>query len=359
MHATTSPNHVKMQFQYVESQCHNVSQWTKMIAGHPYCFRCFPPAFVPAFAIRRRRALCSFPFSIFPKAWGTNDLHIAPKLNSIRSIPECFMDFCAFTSTFWFVSLQDTVSYPRYCTLLTYPPAHLILSASWCFIPFPGPVHNCPTNWDPNSNPLTNHHLECKDILQGQLSESETPDFHHFLHKPQHPAATIVESSTFRALPCQLPLLPLLLWPIHSQPQPQARPSQTCSANVSKRATFHFHFMADKGSIPCCRCTGIQKKTESICDSRYILHHPSWFACSIHGPSMVHPWSMLLSVRPSSSQPLPQEPFSWQRELHFLLALPIWMFKGFRQDESCVRPQVLKHLIAKFPQRNVACIRVY
>ena len=40
-------------------------------------FCCFPPAFVPAFAIRRRRALCSFPFSIFPKAWRTNDLNIA------------------------------------------------------------------------------------------------------------------------------------------------------------------------------------------------------------------------------------------------------------------------------------------
>ena len=183
------------------------------------------------------------------------------------------MDFYVqFTSTFDFVALQDTVSYPRYGTLVTYPPAHLALSAAWCFIPFPGPIHNCPTNWDPNSNPLTNHHLECKDILHRQLSESETPDFHYLLHQPQHPAASIVENSTFRALPCQLPLLPLLLWPIQSQPQPQARLSQTCSANVSKCATR------------------IQKNRIHLW---FQIHPSSSFMIlrDSHVPSMVHPWS--------------------------------------------------------------------
>ena len=208
---------------------HNISQCLTMNQND-----CWPPLLLPLLPSCLCSSLCHkkeagpLQLSLFHLPESLRDKRSAycpkiefyPKISEVY-IPECFMDFCAFTSTFWFVSLQDTVSYPRYCTSLTYPPAHLILSASWCFIPFPGPIHNCPTNWDPNSNPLTNHHLECKDILQGQLSESETPDFHHFLHKPQHPAATIVESSTFRALPCQLPLLPFPFPLSQSQLQPQ------------------------------------------------------------------------------------------------------------------------------------------
>ena len=264
------------------SQCltisHNVSQWTKMIAGHPYCFRCFPPAFVPAFAIRRRRALCSFPFSIFPKAWGTNDLHIAPKLNSIRRYPKYI-----FQSVLWIFAHSP----PRFdlylCRTLSHIPGIVlrwpILRHIWYFL-----LHDASYPFLVLSTTAQQIEIQTPTLWPTITWSAKTSCKDSFL-KAKHPTFTIfcinrniLQQQSLKVQhsgPC---LASCLCCPCCfglSIPSPSLRPDwakhvvQTCQ-NVPQEF----------------------KKTESICDSRYILHHPSWFACSIHGPSMVHPWSI-------------------------------------------------------------------
>ena len=230
-----------------------------MIVGNPHCFRCFPPAFVPAFAIRRRRALCSFPFSIFPKAWGTNDL-LPQNLNFTRMIPEGFMSFfgismdnsppCSDSYLYNTLShipgivLRWPILRPIWYFLLhdaSYP--FLVLSTTAQQIEIQTPTLWPTITWSARTF--------CKNMLQGQLAESETPDFHHFCINRnilQHQSFKGHESSTLRALPCQLPLLPFPFPLSHSQPQPQTHSHYSISHCISI-STYRLRNQDDQGKF--------------------------------------------------------------------------------------------------------------